>query len=167
MMALVGALALVGMAACERGTESAPAHGPVAIEAGDECHVCGMIIQRFPGPKGGAFLRGNDRALKFCSTRDLFSYVLQPEVEGRVQAIFVHDMAVTPWGRPHDRAFIAARSAWYVAGHRLKGAMGPTLASFATASDAGEFATSQGGRVLSFDDITLELVAGLDRPAGH
>jgi len=51
-----------------------------------------------------------------------------------------------------------------VAGHRLPGAMGPTLASFARRAEAEAFARAHGGRVLAYDEITLELLGNLPRP---
>lgn len=134
---------------------------PIAIEPGDECHVCGMIISNFPGPKGEAYQRGSKLPLKFCSTRDLFSYLLQPENRERVTQIYVHDMAQTGWDHPANDAFVDARAAWYVADQPMRGAMGPTLASFAKREDAQAFTETHGGRVLRFDEITLEILANL------
>lgn len=141
----------------EKAPESRP---PVAIGPGDECHVCGMLITRFPGPKGEVYVRGGSRPLKFCSTRDLFSYLLQPESVGVTQ-IYVHDMGATEWVHPDDNAFVDARAAWYVVNQPLQGAMGPTLASFKRREDARVFMDKHGGELLRFDDITLELLADL------
>lgn len=149
------------MAGCDRSEEVTKTLPPVAIEAGDECHVCGMIITNFPGPKGEAYLRGGRKPLKFCSTRDLFSYLLQPESQTMVTQIYVHDMAATDWEHPANTAFVDARSAWYVADQPLEGAMGPTLASFNRREDALDFIKKHGGRLLRYDDITLELLANL------
>jgi len=70
----------------------------------------------------------------------------------------------TPWERPDDSRWVRAEAAWYVAGHRLPGAMGPTLASFARRAEAEAFARAHGGRVLAYDEITLELLGNLPRP---
>ncbi len=134
---------------------------PIAIEAGDECHVCGMIITRFPGPKGEAYGRGGSVPFKFCSTRDLFSFLLQPENQSRVTQVYVHDMGATDWEHPADSAFVDARAAWYVVDQPLTGAMGPTLASFSRKEAAQAFIQRHGGRLMRFDDITLEVVANL------
>ena len=139
---------------------------PVPIEPGDECHVCGMIISNFPGPKGQAYVRGTETALKYCSTRDLFSELLQPEMKSAARKIYVHDMGATDWQRPADAAFIDGRTAWYVAGHELRGAMGPTLAAFAQRTDAERFAAEHGGRLVRFNEITLELLATLENGTG-
>jgi copper chaperone NosL len=133
----------------------------VAIESGDECHLCGMLISQFPGPKGEIFNRKATKAHKFCSTRDLFAYYLQPENTRQVQQIFVHDMTKTPWDAPDDEHFTDAKTAWYVRDHNQRGSMGATLASFSAETDAQAFATAYGGTVISFDMITLDLLASL------
>jgi len=39
------------------------------------------------------------------------------------------------------------------------GGMGPTLASFAKHEDAQVFAKTNGGKVLRFDEVTIDMVA--------
>lgn len=125
----------------------------VAIESRDECHLCGMIISRFPGPKGELYQHGRDRIFKFCSTRDMFAYLLDPEQAHSIESIYVHDMSKTLWDTPDDEFFIDARKAWYVIGHNQPGAMGPTLASFSDKKTADDFSSKYGGRVLPFQSI--------------
>lgn len=138
---------------------------PIAIEHGDECHVCGMIIDRFPGPKAEAFIRHQAQPLKFCSTRDLFVWLLQPESEALVQAVFVDDMEQAAWEAPQVSDMVPAETAWYVVGSSREGAMGPTLASFAHKAAAEAFAEKYGGRVLAYEDVdmnTLDSMMELD-----
>ncbi len=144
------------------GEEQSPtqaAQQAAIIESGDECHLCGMIISRFPGPKGQLFERGQQRSLKFCSTRDLFAYLLDPEHQHHIQSVFVHDMAVSPWDHPDDKTYIDGRTAWYVIGSLRKGAMGPTLASFANEEDAAAFAKAYGGQLYRFEQLNLTLLS--------
>lgn len=175
---ILWALALLFLlTACDPQVDDRAPSGPHPIEAGDECHVCGMILARFPGPMGEVIADGQSRVLKFCSTRDLFAYLLQPEAGAVVREVYVHDMAGARWDHPLDAPLVDARRAWYVAGHPLRGAMGPTLASFGDREDAEVFARRFGGQILTFDQITLELVGqlgygegqagenGTDRPA--
>ena len=63
------------------------------IEQADSCHLCGMIISNFPGPKGESYASTQDDINKFCSTRDLFGFILQPENKRQVKEVFVHDMS--------------------------------------------------------------------------
>ena len=129
---------------------------PVHFESGDECHVCGMVIMPFPGPKGEAITAREQTVHKFCSTRDMFSWALQPENAKRDHTLYVHDMAQTEWDHPDDTDLIDAREAFFVVGAERKGAMGPTLASFASEDSAVEFANEYGGEVVKFQEVTMQ-----------
>jgi len=134
-------------------------HKAVAMESTDECHLCGMLITRFDGPKGEVFRKETgDQVFKFCSTRDMFSYYLDPEHKRNVAQMLVHDMSKMPWGSDSidDKHFIDAKTAWYVSGSEKTGAMGETLASFSKEDDAKAFAKEFGGRVISFADINYD-----------
>ena len=145
------------LAGCSESEEQATEKpDPVHFESGDECHVCGMIITSFDGPKGQAITAREQTTRKFCSTRDMFSWALQPENAKRGHTLYVHDMAQTSWESPDDAALIDAREAFFVVGAERKGAMGPTLASFASESSAVEFANEFGGEVVGFDDVTMD-----------
>ncbi|MCG2582521.1 MAG: nitrous oxide reductase accessory protein NosL [Marinobacter sp.] len=141
---------------------------PVHFESGDECHVCGMIIASFDGPKGQAITAREQESRKFCSTRDMFSWALQPENAKRDHTLYVHDMAQTSWESPDDTALIDARDAFFVVGSERTGAMGPTLASFASESSAVEFANEFGGEVVLFEEVTMQhLVRDGNQPMSH
>ncbi|WP_372972732.1 nitrous oxide reductase accessory protein NosL [Marinobacter sp.] len=147
----------LALAACSGSEETAQAKpDAVHFESGDECHVCGMVITRFPGPKGESISGKEQQVRKFCSTKDMFSWVLQPENVKRDHVLYVHDMAETDWDHPDDTALIDAREAFYVVGSERTGAMGPTLASFAEESAAEAFASEFGGEVVAFADVTME-----------
>ncbi|KAA3649525.1 MAG: nitrous oxide reductase accessory protein NosL [Proteobacteria bacterium] len=161
--AIVLFIASVLLAACQTDTQQNTTATPQIITSGDSCHLCGMIIKNFPGPKGQAFVKGNQQAQKFCSTLDLFSFVLQPENQTQVSQVFVHDMGATDWQNPEDEFFINAANAWYVVGHNQRGAMGHTLASFAVQQKARQFCQQNGGRVIAYDDIDLLLLGQLGR----
>lgn len=155
-------LAVMTLAACggtEEALTSKPA--PVNFQSGDECHVCGMVISGFPGPKGEAITEKDQQVRKFCSTKDMFAWVLQPENINREHTLYVHDMAQSEWKAPDDTDLIDARDAFYVAGSNRMGAMGPTLASFASRDSAEAFASEYGGNVLKFSEVTL---GHLNRP---
>lgn len=139
---------------------------PVPLHNGDECAVCGMLIQRFPGPKGEA-LGPQGRTLKFCSTRELLTWWLQPENRNQPLTLYVHDMARTGWQHPDDSAFTDARKAWYVIGSDQPGAMGPTLGAFAQQADAQTFSQQHGGNVVAFADLDLDTLSRLMTGMGH
>ncbi|MCC5881032.1 MAG: nitrous oxide reductase accessory protein NosL [Halomonas sp.] len=154
--------AVLMLAGCG-GSEDKPLAPAQPITDGDSCHVCGMLISDLPGPKGQVYLSRDDAVRKFCSTTDMFAFLLQPENENRLSHAWVHDVAVTPWSQPADDAFILASDAWYVAGHDQRGAMGHTLASFRERHHADAFSETHGGEVLAFSDIDLELLTELAR----
>jgi len=154
------------LAACSKAPETSAVQPAVAIEPADECHLCGMIIEEQPGPKGQLYLRGDSAARKFCSVAEMFAFLLQPEHRERVNAAYVHDVAAGTWSAPNDEAFVPAREAWYVLGHDQAGSMGHALASFRDKSAAEAFAQQHGGKVLAFDQIDLDALSH-GRPQGH
>lgn len=154
------ALLLAGCSEPEQQVTEKPA--AIHFDSGDECHVCGMAITRFPGPKGEAITAREQQVHKFCSTRDMFSWALQPENAKRDHTLYVHDMAQTDWEHPDDTALIDAREAYFVVGSERTGAMGPTLASFASEESAKGFANEFGGEVVGFGDVTMQhLISGM------
>ena len=157
--ALILCLLLTASACSDNAAQQAVIHKAVAMESSDECHLCGMLITHFDGPKGEVFRKEQGgKVFKFCSTRDMFSYYLDPENTRNVSQILVHDMSKMPWGSDSidDKHFIDAKQAWFVTGSEKAGAMGKTLASFSLQNDAQAFATEFGGKVLSFKDINQD-----------
>jgi len=159
---LITLVFLVVSACGETPSELQQAQHAMAIERSDECHLCGMIITGFPGPKGQLYKRGSEQNMKFCSTRDMFAYLLDPEHKHAIQTVYVHDMAISPWDSPDDEFFIDARKAWYVAGHNRKGAMGPTFASFLDENVATTFVEQYGGQLYRFEDIDQALLLKIE-----
>ena len=153
-------IAVTSLMSCsDKADQEQMLHKAVAMESADECHLCGMLITRFDGPKGEVFRKETgEQVFKFCSTRDMFSYYLDPENKRNVAQMMVHDMSKMPWGSEgiDDKYFIDAKTAWYVMGSEKTGAMGDTLASFSKQNDAQAFATEFGGKVISFADINYD-----------
>ncbi|MDH5785373.1 MAG: nitrous oxide reductase accessory protein NosL [Chromatiales bacterium] len=154
--------------ACNAENNSAVA--PLStIEAGESCHVCGMIVANFPGPKGQTAVKNREKTLKFCSTADLFTWLLQPETGAIVQQVYVHDMgaAGSSWEHPSDAHYVDVKQAWYVVGGDQMGAMGATLASFKEKGAAEHYMKQHGGALKGYDEINLELMANLNKPTAH
>lgn len=129
---------------------------PIEITRATASSIDGMILMDYPGPKAQIqYDHGNPDF--FSDTVEMFSIYLKPEQQRRVRVIFVQDMAKADWNNPIGH-WIGARTAFYVAGSRRLGSMGPTLASFATEADANAFATREGGKVYRFDQITPDMV---------
>ncbi|MEZ9595395.1 nitrous oxide reductase accessory protein NosL [Shewanella sp. 10N.261.52.F9] len=148
------------MYACSQGDAALQSTEAQPIHDHDRCHLCGMMITKYPGPKGQLVLKGETIVPKFCSTRDMFNFALQPENKRQITHLKVHDMSVTDWDTPSDNAFIDATTAWYVYGTSKKAVMGPAVASFSSKEAATQFATEFGGAVLAYDQITIELLDG-------
>ena len=145
------------LTACGGSDEVELSLDPVAFHSSDACHICGMVILDFPGPKGQAVERNHVK--KFCSTAEMFSWHLQPENRILQARLYVHDMAQSHWDHPDDGHLIDATQAWYVAGTPLEGAMGASLASFADKQAAEALAAEyQGATVVHFGEIDQEFL---------
>ncbi|TVL38940.1 nitrous oxide reductase accessory protein NosL [Shewanella algae] len=160
LLAIAIPILLLGLPGCTPAQSHNHEHHAQHLKQHDRCHMCGMMITKYPGPKGQLMLKDSDAVPKFCSSRDMFSFALQPENQRRIKAMFVHDMGTTDWEQPDDNAFIDATTAWYVYGTSKKGVMGPAVAPFSTKEAAQAFAEAWGGRVLAYEEITLELLEG-------
>ena len=156
LRSIIQLLILSLLISCGEQSETRSVQAPIHFQSGEECHVCGMVILRFAGPKGQAFDKRSKQMQKFCSTLDLLSWYLQPENKSNVQEIYVHDMAQVDWQLPDDTKLIDARKAFYVIGSNKKGSMGKTVASFANLVDAENFIKSNQGSVFNFKELTLE-----------
>ena len=153
--ALLAALsvAFVALAACSDAPSTASA---VDFDRNTVCVLDGMTLADFPGPKAQIHYDQGSPEF-FCDTREMFSIALRPEQKRRVTGLFTQDMGKADWTRPQGH-WIDARTAFYVVGSRLHGSMGPTVASFASEADAQRFSAGQGGQVLRFEQVTLDMV---------
>jgi len=147
---LVFAMALV---ACNH--QAAPV-APQEISAETSCSLDGMTLADYPGPKAQIHYAAGDPDF-FCDTLEMFSIYLQPEQKKRITGIFTQDMGKADWEKPQGQ-WIDAKQAYYVLGSKKTGSMGPTLAAFARQQDAEAFARQFGGKVLRFDQVTLDMV---------
>jgi len=129
---------------------------PIEITRSTISSIDGMILMDYPGPKAQIqYDQGSPDF--FCDTVEMFSIYLRPEQQKRVRAMFVQDMAKEEWNNPTSH-WIDAKTAFYVAGSKRLGAMGPTLGSFSSETDASTFAAREGGKVYRFDQITPDMV---------
>src|SRR5690606_6143545 len=87
---LIAAFIFQGLIACSDTKPDRRTLEPVAFHDSDECHVCGMVITRFPGPKGQVVEQTETR--KFCSTAEMLGWWLQPENQHLRAELYVHDM---------------------------------------------------------------------------
>lgn len=121
------------------------------------CALDGMLLWDYPGPKAQIHYEQGPPDF-FCDTMEIFALYLRPEQQKRVVALFVQDMGRANWNQPRGH-WIDARAGFYVFGSKRHGSMGPTMASFAREDDAQLFAQKHGGKVLRFNEVTLDMVA--------
>ncbi|MCA1804296.1 MAG: nitrous oxide reductase accessory protein NosL [Xanthomonadaceae bacterium] len=157
-------LSALALAACGQSDTTAGLE-PVTISGGTSCALDGMLLADYPGPKAQIHYAGRDEPDFFCDTVEMFHIYLNPEIVQPVRGLYVQDMGSTDWDDPRDN-WIDARSAFYVLGSSRRGAMGPTLASFASEEAALQFAKEFGGQVLDFEEVTPDQVI-LDGGAQH
>jgi copper chaperone NosL len=157
-------LAALLVSACGPSERSAPV-APLEISRGTSCALDGMLLADYPGPKAQIHYADKPEPDFFCDTMEMFHVYLGPEQVRAVRGLFVQDMGKADWDDPHGH-WIDARQAFYVHGSSKRGAMGPTIASFASRADAEKFAAQHGGKVYAFADITPDM-AVLDGGALH
>jgi nitrous oxide reductase accessory protein NosL len=126
----------------------------------DLCPVCGMLVSKYPNWVAVALYR-DGHAHYFDGAKDLFKYL--------------HDYAKYALGhRKEDLAGlyvtefyglgkVDAKRAFYVIGSDVMGPMGHELVPLETRADAEEFLRDhKGKRILTFDQVTPEQLAGVD-----
>lgn len=161
MMRLLVLLATLALAACDR---QQPPAAPQELAPGTACVLDGMLLLDYPGPKA-QIQYADGKTDFFCDTVEMFAMVLRPEQKRKILAVYTQDMGKEDWRQPRA-SWIDARGAYYVAGSKVRGSMGPTFASFARREDAEAFMKKHGGRVVRFEDVTPEM-ADLRGGAAH
>lgn len=155
-LAGLASLGLVaGLAGCDSG--SGQARGPAEIGPGTACHLDGMLLADYPGPKAQMIVAGRAEPMFFCDTMELFNTVLAGEQALKIEGLYVQDMGRAKWEEPRGH-WIDARQGWYVLGSKRHGSMGPTIASYALEADAQRHAADYGGKVLPYAQITRDMV---------
>ena len=156
---LCGACALpfAALVACSK-EEGSGALVPVEIGASTTCELDGMSLAEYGGPKGQVHYAGLAAPVFFCDTVEMFSALLRPEQQRTVRAAFVQDMAKADWDKPRGHWF-DAKAGFFVVGSKRRGAMGPTIPSFAVETDAQGFVAQHGGKVLRFAEIQPDMAA--------
>ena len=139
------------------------ASGSVPSKPGprEKCPVCGMFVARYPDWIAEVVLRDGTR-LHFDGPKDMIRFWLDParflpsRNRGELESAFVTDY--------YALTSIDARTAFFVLGSDVLGPMGRELIPFAKRAEAEEFLHDHGGsRIVAFDDVTAELLEGLDR----
>lgn len=123
------------------------------------CTVCGMFVAKYPNWLARIQYSDPTQTRFFDGVKDMMVFYFNPErYDGppreAIQDIFVKDYYSLNW--------LSAREAFYVIGSDVYGPMGHELIPFTTGEAAESFSKDHHGKeVLSFDDITPELIESL------
>ena len=171
-----------GLAGCLGNGRDGPE--PISLDDGQECDNCGMRIEMHPGPVGEAFY-GDDAPPSlpddrengvawFCSSTCTYNYMLENEEQGYEPMIsYGTDYSSVEYELSDDggttvisahleaEAFADLRDLNFVANSEVEGAMGRSLIGFSDADEAEAFADEHGGDVITHEDVTREVLAGL------
>ena len=150
---------------------------PIALTAGQQCDVCGMVIEKHPGPDGQIFFRdnapeGHDNPARFDALKQcLFPYLWEKQSLGwKASAIYVTDYSSVDYNvntqggnaymssHPEKEAFAEAQDLYYAVNSDVQGAMGYDFMPFSVESDATAYAEEWGGQVVRYGDIDEALV---------
>lgn len=119
----------------------------------DRCSVCGMFPARYPRHKCQIITQGEEK-YHFCSTQCLFEFLnhTRKYVDRDVAPfrIWVIDFPSGVW--------ISAKTAYYVVGSGTQGPMGYEAIAFDKKKAAGDFAGKEGGKVLTFPQVTIDAI---------
>lgn len=140
------------MVGCSKGPGAKPL--PIEFDRSHACKVCGMIIVDFPGAKAQIHYK-NGRYDAFCSTLDMFLFYLQPDRPANISAMYVNDMGKAEHEHPKG-GWIEAKSAVYVKGGEIMGAMGDALVPFSDIKEAESYIKKHGGKIVRFDEVTID-----------
>lgn len=181
---LVGAtVALSSVTGCLGNGENGGTEVPAAITLPDDatCDVCGMVISQHPGPTAEIFYaeqspEGHDNPARFDSTWEAYQYDFERQNQGwEKTAFYVTDYSSVEYSlaeergstlistHPQKEAFARVEDVTYVAGSAVEGAMGKDLVGFTDESDAESFQSEHGGNLVTHDEVTPEVIAGLGK----
>lgn len=149
------------LAACEN-EQQAEMPPPFSLTAEAMGRYCGMNVLEHAGPKGQIILRQIPEAIWFSSARDTVAFTMLPDEPKEIAAIYVSDMGRAPsWDKPGAENWVDARKAIFVIGSARRGGMGAEEAvPFSEEAAARDFASSNGGEVVKFDDLPESYILG-------
>jgi nitrous oxide reductase accessory protein NosL len=127
----------------------------------DLCPVCGMLVSKYPNWVAIVIYK-DGHAHFFDGAKDFFKFIATPQkYDAKHQRDSIEAMWVTEF---YGLSRIDARKAVYVIGSDVLGPMGHELVPLENEADARDFLKEhQGRRILRFDEVTPEMVVGLDK----
>jgi copper chaperone NosL len=133
---------------------------PVKASKADKCPVCGMFVAKYPDFLAQVIFTDGTYAL-FDGVKDMFKYYFNiKKYDASRDLSGIAFIYVTDY---YEMTPIDGRKAWYVLGSDVYGPMGRELIPFEKEADAKEFMKDHAGkRLISFDEVTPDLIKGLD-----
>jgi len=164
LCALFIAAFAITLAACNQDQSASTPPPPVSLKDDALGVFCGMNVLEHPGPKGQIITASRIDPYWFTSVRDTVAFTLMPDQPRDIRAIYVSDMGAAPsWEEPGAANWIDARKAFFVIESRKRSGMETDEAvPFGNRAAADAFVASNGGRVVSFDQIPKDYVLGGD-----
>jgi nitrous oxide reductase accessory protein NosL len=124
------------------------------VDQTDKCPVCGMSPAKHPKHKCQVITK-DKQVYHFCSTKHLFEFLKHTRKYAKTDVtpfrIWVVDYPTGVW--------VGGKTAYYVVGSGIKGPMGNEAIAFDKKKAAGDFAGKEGGKVLTFSDVTTDAIA--------
>lgn len=135
------------------------------VPGGARCPVCGMYPARFPRWAAQTLFK-DGAAHFFDSPVDLFAF--QQRIDRHDRGHTINDIAISFVSDFESGHWIEAQHAFFVHGSSVVGPMRDAdLPAFASRKAAEALTRSRGGKVLTFAEITPELVQSLNRNRHH
>jgi len=158
---------LVSVSAAGLGFMPAPARAEAQVVdlpppgPRDTCPVCGMIVSKYP-EWVATVLYDDGEAVHFDGAKDFFKYLhnMEKYAPGRSEAQ-IAAMGVTEY---YGLKLVDAKAARYVIGSDIYGPMGHELIPLQSQLDADDYFRDHAGVAqLGFGDVTMDMLAGLDK----
>ena len=152
-LASISLAALLLLGACGPN-DSAALPKPLEPDEQSVAYFCHMNLTEHDGPKGQAFISGQDKPFWFASVGEAFTF-LETEVHGgALQVVYVNDMGQGSWASPAPGAWIDIHKASFVIGGTVPNGAednSPNAAPFADKAAAEAYAQQVGGTVVDFE----------------
>jgi len=121
-----------------------------------KCPVCGMFVHKYP--KWASLMEINGKMYYFDGVKDMMKFYFFdkdfPYDRTKISQVLVRDY--------YTLESVDATKAFYVIDSNILGPMGHELIGFKTKKEAENFINDHKGRIIKFQEITVEMVEGLD-----
>lgn len=157
-------LAILSIAGCDDAVSVSTAPNPEQPGPASIGYLCNMNVTEHQGPHAQVFLEGRDVPRWFSTVRDMFAYQTMAEEDQRIVVAYVSDMGVDDWSARENGAWLDARDALYVIGSSRVGGMGGSaIVPFSDETAAQAFIADFGGRIVDYETMPADVIAGTDR----